>query len=129
MEPIAEGAARAPEPPARVAAPAGLRARWRRLELRWGKPAVFALLLAPAAGLAWRAASGRLGADPIEALSQATGDWTLRFLLLTLAITPARRWLGWNRLVRYRRLIGVVTFAYACLHLTCFVALDQFFDL
>lgn len=86
------------------------------------------LLLAPAAWLAYRTVSGDLGADPVETLSQETGRWTLRLLLVTLAITPARRLLGWNRLIRYRRMAGLFAFAYGCLHLSCFVALDQFFD-
>jgi sulfoxide reductase heme-binding subunit YedZ len=88
----------------------------------------FALLLGPAAWLAWRTATDRLGAEPIETLSQQTGRWTLWLLLATLAITPARRYLGWNRLIRYRRMAGLFAFAYGCLHLLCFVALDQFFD-
>jgi sulfoxide reductase heme-binding subunit YedZ len=100
----------------------------RRLEQRWGKAAAFALFLLPAAWLAWRTAVGDLGADPVETLSSRTGDWTLRLLFVTLAITPARRYLGWNRLVRYRRMAGLFTFAYATIHLSCFVVLDQFFD-
>lgn len=102
--------------------------RARSFEARWGKAIAFALLLAPAAWLAWRAASGGLGVEPIETLSQQTGRWTLRILLLTLAITPARRYLGYNRLIRYRRMMGVFAFAYGTLHLSCFIVLDQFFD-
>jgi sulfoxide reductase heme-binding subunit YedZ len=92
------------------------------------KAAAFLVFLLPAAWLGWRAASGDLGADPIETLSQETGRWTLRLLLVTLAVTPARRWLGWNRLIVIRRMAGLFTFAYATTHLLCFVALDQFFD-
>ncbi len=93
------------------------------------KASAFALFFVPATWLVWRAATGDLGAEPIETLSQETGRWTLRFLLLTLAITPARRWLGWNRLIKIRRMAGLFTFAYATTHLLCFVALDQFLDL
>ena len=103
--------------------------RARALELRFGKPVAFLLLLMPAVWLAWRAAAGELGAEPIETLSQETGRWTLRILLVTLAITPARRFLGWSRAIRYRRMAGLFAFAYGCAHLLCFVALDQFFDL
>jgi sulfoxide reductase heme-binding subunit YedZ len=131
VAPAAAGSERVSGPsPPRSPSGAARRApsRVRQLELRWGKALASALFLAPAAWLAWRAATGDLGAEPIETLSQQTGDWTLRFLLVTLAVTPARRYLGWNRLLRYRRMAGLFTFAYACLHLTCFVALDQFFD-
>jgi methionine sulfoxide reductase heme-binding subunit len=102
--------------------------RVRGFEARWGKGIAFALLLAPGVWLAWRAATGGLGAEPIETLSQQTGRWTLRILLLTLAVTPARRFLGWNRMIRYRRMMGVFAFAYGTVHLSCFIVLDQFFD-
>jgi sulfoxide reductase heme-binding subunit YedZ len=57
-----------------------------------------------------------------------TGEWTLRFLLLTLAVTPARRLLGWSQLARLRRTLGLTAFAYACLHLLTYLVLDHFFD-
>ena len=103
--------------------------RARGLELRFGKAVAFGLLVLPGLWLAWRAASGDLGAEPIETLSQETGRWTLRLLLVTLAITPARRFLGWSRGIRYRRMAGLFAFAYGCAHLLCFLALDQFFDI
>jgi methionine sulfoxide reductase heme-binding subunit len=92
------------------------------------KPAVFVAALAPLALLAWRAVEGTLGANPIETITHGTGDWTLRFLLLTLAVTPARRLSGWNGVIRYRRMLGLFAFFYGCLHLMTYVWLDQFFD-
>jgi sulfoxide reductase heme-binding subunit YedZ len=74
-----------------------------------------------------RALNGDLGVDPVETLSQVSGDWTLRFLLVTLAITPASRFLGLNQLIRYRRTVGLTTFGYAVCHFACFVWLDQWF--
>jgi sulfoxide reductase heme-binding subunit YedZ len=83
--------------------------------------------LAPLVLLVAQAALGRLGANPIDKVTDATGTWTLRFLLLTLAVTPVRRWTGWNGLVRYRRMLGLFAFFYGCLHLLTYVVLDQFF--
>jgi sulfoxide reductase heme-binding subunit YedZ len=82
----------------------------------------------PAAGLALDAARGRLGAEPIETLTHTTGIWALRFLLLSLAVSPLRRALAWPALAPYRRSFGLVTFGYACLHVTTYVALDWGFD-
>jgi sulfoxide reductase heme-binding subunit YedZ len=92
------------------------------------KPLVFGMSLAPLALLAWRTAEGRLGANPIETITHATGDWALRFLLISLAVTPVRHIMGWNALVRFRRMIGLFAFFYASLHLLTYVWLDQFFD-
>ena len=94
----------------------------------WIRFALFASALIPAAVLAARAAGGDLGANPIESITHFTGDWTLNFLLITLAVTPLRRLTGWNRLVRYRRMLGLFTFFYACLHFLTWLVLDQFFD-
>jgi len=93
------------------------------------KALVFLLCLAPLALLVWRGAQQSLGANPIEFITHATGDWTLRFLLLTLAITPARRLLNTPGLIRYRRMLGLFAFFYGTLHLTTYVWLDKFFDL
>lgn len=90
---------------------------------------VIGILLAPATWIVGRVAVGDLGADPVETLSQETGRWALRFLLATLAVTPARRWLGWNRLVVHRRSLGLAAFGYAIVHFLLFVGLDQGFDL
>jgi sulfoxide reductase heme-binding subunit YedZ len=90
--------------------------------------AVVALALVPALSLAVRALAGRLGANPIETVTHVTGEWTLRLLLATLAVTPARRWLGWSALAPYRRTLGLLAFSYACLHFSTWLALDHFFD-
>lgn len=69
-----------------------------------------------------------LGANPIEEITHRTGDWTLRFLLLTLAVTPLRKLLDYPQLLRVRRMLGLFAFFYACLHFTTYIWLDQFFD-
>lgn len=81
----------------------------------------------PLAWLAWGAVSGRLGANPIEKITRETGTWALRFLCATLAVTPVRRLSGWNGIVRFRRMLGLFAFFYACLHFTNFVVVDHFF--
>ena len=93
------------------------------------KPALFAAALLPFAWLLYGAIANTLGANPAEALIRSTGDWTLRFLCLTLAITPLRQISGWNALARLRRMIGLFTFFYGCLHFLCFAWLDMGFDL
>ncbi|HEY1203532.1 MAG: protein-methionine-sulfoxide reductase heme-binding subunit MsrQ [Bryobacteraceae bacterium] len=96
--------------------------------MRAAKVAIFALCLAPLGLLLWRGTHNGLGANPIEVITHATGDWTLRFLVLTLAVTPVRKVLGWPQLVRFRRMLGLFAFFYGCLHLTTYVWLDKFFD-
>ena len=91
------------------------------------KPATFAVCLAPAVWLSFRAWSGRLSVNPIEDITLTTGIWALRFLVLSLAITPMRRITGWNRLVQYRRMLGLFAFFYAALHVATYVVLDLFF--
>jgi len=93
------------------------------------KPLIFAAALGPLAYLALGAWQGRLGANPIETVTRSTGLWTLRFMLITLAVTPARRLTGWNDIVRVRRMLGLFAFFYGSLHLVTYVWLDQFFDL
>ncbi|HXW08871.1 MAG TPA: protein-methionine-sulfoxide reductase heme-binding subunit MsrQ [Vicinamibacterales bacterium] len=92
-----------------------------------GKPLVFAAALAPFLWLVVRALTGRLSVNPIEDVTLTTGIWALRFLLITLAITPVRRLTGWNALVQYRRMLGLFAFFYASLHFLTYVVLDQFF--
>jgi len=90
---------------------------------------VVALGLLPAVGLLARFLFGDgLGADPIETITHSTGAWTLRLLLLTLAVTPARKILGWRRIAPFRRTLGLLAFGCACLHLATWLALDQLFD-
>jgi sulfoxide reductase heme-binding subunit YedZ len=89
------------------------------------KPAVFTLALAPFLWLAFRALTGRLSANPIEDITLTTGIWALRFLLITLAITPIRRLTGWNRVIQYRRMLGLFAFFYATIHLLIYIVLDQ----
>lgn len=70
-----------------------------------------------------------LGANPLEALEHGTGDWTLRFLLITLSITPLRKLLGVPSLIKFRRMFGLFAFFYGCLHFTTYLTLDKFFNL
>jgi sulfoxide reductase heme-binding subunit YedZ len=93
------------------------------------KPIVFAAALTPVALLAAAALDvyGTLGANPIDKITDVTGIWALRFVLLTLAVTPLRRLTGWNALVRFRRPFGLFAFFYAALHFSTWLVLDQFF--
>jgi sulfoxide reductase heme-binding subunit YedZ len=94
---------------------------------RRGAPraAVFLLCLLPFLKLAWDAARGDLTANPIENLTHRTGFWALTLLLVTLSVTPVRRLTGWNRVIQYRRMIGLFAFFYACLHVAIYFGLDQ----
>lgn len=91
------------------------------------KPLLFASALLPLALLIYGAAANTLGANPAEALIRSTGDWTLRFLCLTLAVTPLRQWTGWHALARLRRMLGLFTFCYGVVHFLCFAWLDMGF--
>lgn len=95
---------------------------------RWLKPAVFLLCLMPFGLLAYNAFTGNLSANPIDDITDTTGDWTLRFVMITLSVTPLRKIFGWNFLGRVRRMLGLFTFFYATLHFTTYIWLDQFFD-
>ena len=97
--------------------------------LRNPKLWVFALCLVPLARLIALGGSGGLGANPIEFITRSTGIWTLVGLILTLSITPLRRLSGRADLLRYRRMLGLFSFFYACLHFITYIWLDQFFDL
>ena len=88
------------------------------------KPLVFVLCLLPLAWLVFGAINDQLGANPAEALIRSLGDWTLRFLCLTLAVTPLRVRTRTPQLARYRRMLGLFTFFYACLHLLAYLGLD-----
>jgi len=108
------------------------------MSVRWYKPFVFLACLVPLGLLArkffgptpgdmstWGAG---LGANPIEVITHSTGDWTIRFLLITLAITPLRKLSGMGWLIRYRRMLGLFAFFYGVLHFTTYIWLDKFFD-
>lgn len=92
------------------------------------KSIAFVAALGPAAYLAYGVFADALGANPIDAITDETGTWTLRFLVLTLLVTPLRRMTGWNALVRYRRMLGLFAFFYGTLHFLTYIWLDQFFD-
>ncbi|MGA3089481.1 MAG: protein-methionine-sulfoxide reductase heme-binding subunit MsrQ [Terriglobales bacterium] len=99
------------------------------MRLRLLKLAVFFAALVPLGRLGWKALLGGLGANPIEFITHSTGDWTLIFVLLTLAITPLRRISRQYWLIGLRRMIGLFAFVYATLHFVTYVWLDKFFDL
>ncbi len=99
--------------------------RWLRFV---GKPVVFVAALVPLASIGLDAWNDALGANPIEAITHRTGDWALRFLLLTLAVSPLRRITGWSGVMRLRRMLGLYAFFYATLHGLTWLVLDQFFD-
>lgn len=80
------------------------------------KVAIFVLCLAPFFLLVWGVLTNDLGANPVETITHTTGDWTLRFLVITLSITPLRRLTGWNSAIRFRRMFGLFAFFYSCLH-------------
>src|SRR2546430_9851665 len=96
--------------------------RWRIL-----KASVFLACLIPMALLMWATFTNQLSANPLQDIRDTTGIWTLRFLLLTLVITPLRRITGWHSLIRFRRMLGLFAFFHACLHFITYVWLDQFF--
>ena len=92
------------------------------------KPLVFVTALSPFLWLAFRVLTGRVSANPVEDMTLTTGIWTLRFLLVTLAITPIRRVTGWHRIIQYRRMFGLFTFFYASVHLLIYIVFDQALD-
>ncbi len=92
------------------------------------KVLVFLLCLVPLIWLLYDLFFGRLSANPINDITQRTGIWTLRLLMLTLTVTPMRRLTGWSSLVRFRRMLGLFAFFYATLHFLTYLVIDQFFD-
>ncbi|MBE9568586.1 MAG: sulfoxide reductase heme-binding subunit YedZ [Proteobacteria bacterium] len=92
------------------------------------KPLVFLLCLMPFASLVYGAINDDLGTNPVETLTHETGQWALRFLLIGLCITPLRRVLEMNWLIKLRRMLGLFAFFYAVLHFITYIWLDQFFD-
>jgi sulfoxide reductase heme-binding subunit YedZ len=93
------------------------------------KPLVFLLCLGPFAWLLYGALADALGANPAEALVRSTGDWTLRFICIVLAVTPIRVVSGWNGLARYRRMLGLFVYFYVVLHLFCYSWFDMGLDI
>lgn len=115
-----------------AATPSGARAGGSRVN-RWlshraAKPLGFVLATLPFVWLVWAAFSNQLGANPAEALIRSLGDWTLRFLVLVLAITPLRVTAGWPALARLRRMVGLFVFFYASMHLLAYALFDMGFD-
>lgn len=100
--------------------------KWVR---RVGKPVAFAASLVPFSLLAANLYLGRLGANPIEEITHGTGDWTLIFLLITLAVTPIRKLTGLGVVVQFRRMAGLFAFFYAIVHFSIYLVFDHFFAL
>ena len=97
--------------------------------LKWViKPIAFLLALVPLGMLAYRGLTDQLGADPIAEITHETGIWTLRFIVITLSITPLRIITQWSTLAQLRRMVGLFAFMYSILHFTTYIWLDQFFD-
>ena len=92
---------------------------------RFDKPVLFVISLIPLGIILYAIWANQLGANPVEALSHRTGAWALRFLWLTLAITPLRKQFGWIRLVPLRRMLGLYAFFYASLHVFVYFVLDR----
>ena len=99
------------------------------LTSKWSKAGVFLLCLVPFFSLVDRSLHHRLGANPVEFVQHATGDWTLRFLVFTLLITPLRKLLNLPDLIRFRRMLGLFAFFYVCLHFLTYIGPDQSFNL
>lgn len=100
----------------------------RGLQVRWLKLLAFLLGLAPFVWLAYRFAMDQLSVNPLEDLTDETGTWTLRFIVITLAITPLRDLTGWGRLGSYRRMAGLYAFFYGSLHFLTYLYFDKFFE-
>jgi methionine sulfoxide reductase heme-binding subunit len=90
------------------------------------KAAVVLCALSPAAWLLWAAFTGHLSANPLSDVTKETGTWTLRFVCITLAVTPLRRLTHWQSLIRFRRMLGLFAFFYGSLHFLTYVVLDRF---
>lgn len=95
---------------------------------KWLKPPVFLLCLGPLAHLVWKGFHGDLTANPVEYIRNSTGFWTLAGLCVTLSVTPLRRLLRQNWLIRFRRMFGLLAFFYGFLHFITYIWLEQYFD-
>ena len=98
------------------------------LTSEWTKVVVFGACLAPFGILLWRGFHNDLGLNPVEFVEHTTGDWILRFLVITLAITPLRKILHLPQLIRFRRMMGLFAFFYACLHFSTWLGVDRSFN-
>src|SRR6202451_1444304 len=98
------------------------------LTSKWTKVLVFLICLVPLGVLIWDAFTGGLGSNPTQFLEHATGDWTLRFVAITLAVTPLRKILRQPQLIRFRRMLGLFAFFYGCCHFATWMGLDKNFD-
>lgn len=94
-------------------------------DIRFNKILIFINSLVPLALLGWDAYQGQLGANPIEFFLRTTGILTLVFLLITLSVTPLRKMTGWNSLIKYRRMLGLYSFFYVCLHFLTYIIFDR----
>lgn len=95
---------------------------------KWAKVFVFALSFSPLLWIAWRTSRGELTANPVEFYQHETGDWTLRFLVFTLCVTPFRKIFNLPELIRFRRMLGLFAFFYVCLHFLTYLGPDQSFS-
>jgi len=102
---------------------------WLSRRMNVLKPLLFCACLVPFARVAYGLITDNLGAEPVDVMTRITGEWGLRFLLLTLLVTPLRRITNWNALGRLRRMLGLFAFFYVLCHFGVWLALDQFFDL
>ncbi|MFT5113665.1 MAG: sulfoxide reductase heme-binding subunit YedZ [Parasphingorhabdus sp.] len=100
---------------------------FREDRLRTAKSILFVILCLPAAFLLYDIFTNRLGLEPVEELTHRTGEWGLKLLIITLAVTPVQRLMGWSKLVRFRRMLGVFSFVYMLAHFSIYLVLDQFF--
>jgi sulfoxide reductase heme-binding subunit YedZ len=100
----------------------------RILTNKWTKVVAFVLCLLPLGILVWEGFHGGWGPNPTQFLEHATGDWILRFLAITLLVTPLRKIFGLTQLIRFRRMFGLFAFFYACLHFCLYIGLDQVLD-
>jgi sulfoxide reductase heme-binding subunit YedZ len=99
------------------------------MRAKYFKPIVFAIALLPASRLVFEGLRSALGPNPIEMITHETGDWTMIFIMVTLAITPLRRITGVNALISFRRMVGLFAFFYGTLHFLTYIWLDKFFDM
>src|ERR1700730_13331175 len=99
------------------------------LTSKWEKVFLFLICLVPLGILIWESFTGGLGSNPTQFLEHATGDWTLRFVAITLSVTPLRKILRQPLLIRFRRMFGLFAFFYGCCHFSVYLTFDQIFNL